>query len=448
MRDQVEAYEFAVRRQGTALVSGDDTAAVDPRRRANRSLTTGAVIGALALGAAACVGLVSGSGASARQLPDDGVMVDSATGGAYVRIGGVLHPTLNLASARVIAGPRVTTVDSDALSAVPRGLPVGIPAAPDALPRDAALTAAPWTACSAPPTARTGARTTVTIGAAVPTPLPASASVVVTSGATSWLIQGGTRFQVDAAAATLLGLARVRPVAVAASALRLVPAGPTLRVPTIDGAGSRPRIALPIDVRVGDLLRVPSTGGRYLVLSHGITPVDPFAFALLAGGAGATHTVAARTIAEAPSLPRPASVPAQWPRQTTPEPTEPTEGAPICVTADPAGHGHGVAVSEPEASPRLAGARRSASAPARSPRPTPAEVPAGGGVLVAAGSGHYALVTDSGLRYPISGAETVRRLGYDVARAVSVPRSFVTLLPPGPGLDPSAARAQYTGVTS
>jgi hypothetical protein len=57
----------------------------------------------------------------------------------------------------------------------------------------------------------------------------------------------------------------------------------------------------------------------------------------------------------------------------------------------------------------------------------------------------YTLVTDSGLRFPIANADAVNRLGYVVASAVPVPLPFVTLLPAGPALDPTAAAVEYPG---
>jgi hypothetical protein len=77
-------------------------------------------------------------------------------------------------------------------------------------------------------------------------------------------------------------------------------------------------------------------------------------------------------------------------------------------------------------------------------------VPSGGGALVkAVGSGGvdavYTLITDSGLRFSITNADAVRRLGYNPSDAVAVPLPFVQLLPAGPGLDPTSAATEYAG---
>src|SRR5436190_23003584 len=131
VRDQVEAYNFATRRQVLALLQGDDAVQTDRRRRLNRALLGGLLLAVVALAATGVAGFLSDGSSSA--IPTDGVIVDSDGGGAYVRINDVLHPALNIASAKLIAGQQVTTVSSSALRALPRGLPVGIPGAPDAL---------------------------------------------------------------------------------------------------------------------------------------------------------------------------------------------------------------------------------------------------------------------------------------------------------------------------
>src|SRR5438093_6756179 len=99
-RDQVEAYNFASRRQVLALLHGDDAAAVDPRRRLNRSLLGGLLLAVVIVAATGVAGFLSG--ASSTSVPIDGVIVDADSGGAYVRIGDVLHPALNITSAKLI----------------------------------------------------------------------------------------------------------------------------------------------------------------------------------------------------------------------------------------------------------------------------------------------------------------------------------------------------------
>jgi hypothetical protein len=70
--------------------------------------------------------------------------------------------------------------------------------------------------------------------------------------------------------------------------------------------------------------------------------------------------------------------------------------------------------------------------------------PTGGGVLVrdqgAAAAGTF-LVTDTGTRYPIADQESLEALGYDGAPVTVLPSSLLDLLPTGPVLSTTAARA-------
>jgi hypothetical protein len=73
-------------------------------------------------------------------------------------------------------------------------------------------------------------------------------------------------------------------------------------------------------------------------------------------------------------------------------------------------------------------------------------VPPGKAVLVVAvGSGSASagapgVVTDIGMRYPISSPDVIQALGYPQQRFLAMPASLVNRIPPGPTLDQQAAR--------
>jgi type VII secretion protein EccB len=458
VRDQVEAYNYATRRQVLALLRGDDSAPVDPRRRLNRSLFGGLLLGIVVLAAAGVAGFLSGNGSTS--VPSNGVIVDADTGAAYVRIGNVLHPALNMTSAKLIAGNQVTKVSSGALRSLPRGLPVGIPGAPDNLPPSGQLTTRAWSVCTiAPQASAARAQVMVSVGAPVPTPLPPPSGLVVqTPDGTTWLLDDGQRYQVTTPAATVLSLSQVPPLQVGSAVLDLVPEGPPLVVPKIPGAGRPPTVSLSFDALVGDLVQVNNgTGqpGLYVVLDDGVAPVDPFAFQMLGGAARHTLTEPAGTIVNAASKSQP-DIPEQWPSEALDGPAAPpAANEPFCVTYDPrAPHGAAawpVTFSEPARIPLGPHATPVAVSGASLPTAaTGVAVPSSGGALVkAVGSGGvdavYMLVTDSGLRFSITNTDAVGRLGYDAKSAIPVPLPFVNLLPAGPGLDPTAAAAEYAG---
>jgi type VII secretion protein EccB len=459
VRDQVEAYNFASRRQVLALLQGDDSVSIDPRRRLNRSLMGGLLLAVVVLAATGVAGFLSGG--SSDSVPSDGVIVDDDTGGAYVRIGDVLHPALNITSAKLIAGHQVTTVSSSALRSLPRGLPVGIPGAPDSLPPSGDLTKRAWSVCTiASEASAARAQVLVSVGAPVPAPLPASGGLVVQApDATVWLLTNGQRYQVtDENVSGVLSLNQVPPLPIDADVLDLVPEGPPLDLPHIPGAGEAPLVSLPFKAVVGDLVSVKNgtnQPGLYVVMQDGVAPVDPFAFAVLASGSHDTHDEAPGAIASVASTSRPV-IPPLWPRQALGQPVSPpAANEPFCITYDPqaprTGAAWPVTFSKPSTVPLGQHATPVAASGASLPTTaTGVAVPSGGGALVkAVGSGGvdavYTLVTDSGLRFAITNADAVGRLGYDPTAAVPVPLPFVNLLPAGPGLDPTAAAAEYAG---
>ena len=456
-RDQVEAYTFEARRQVVALLQGDDPAAIDPRRRLNRSLIAGTIISVLLLAGVGVAGFLNGGASTS--VPENGAVVTSGTGGGrFVIINHVAHPALNLASAMLVGGKDIKTVSAGALDKLPRGLPVGSPQAPDALPSANRLLDGPWTACSTAPQATAArAQVDVSIGAPVSAPMGDGAGVVarLPDGST-WLIDGGMRYRVQPEASTLLGLDRVDPTPLRAELLDLVPEGPPLLLPSIAGSGSAPQRDLGFAAEVGDLVEVDlgaDQPGRYLVVADGVVPVDAFAFALLAGTAPATLHVPARQVAAAAAKSSP-PLPASWPHNAL-RVVGPVAGAPLCfsyvASAARTPGAWPMTMTMPGTVPGPAGARP--VAPTSGSLPTDATsiaLPPGAGLLVyatAAGGAHgvYALVTDSGLRFSVATTDAVTRLGYDPQLATPVPLPFLDLLPAGPALDPAAAAHEYGG---
>ncbi|NDI46660.1 type VII secretion protein EccB [Goekera deserti] len=461
-REQVDSYAHEVRRQAMALLQGEEPGPVDPRRRLNRALVGGVVVGVLALAVSGVVGLLTGNGETS--LPDSGTVLVSGTGDRYVVVDGVLHPALNLASAKLLGGAGVTTVSPSALSGVDRGLPVGIPGAPDALPAAEDLHTAAWDVCSVAPRARDArAEVQVAVGGRLPAAavLPADQAVVLTvrgdPAARSFLVAGGQRYEATPQARALLGLDRVVPTEVEPQVLDLLPAGPPLAVPAVPGAGGLPTVPLPFTATVGDLVSTATTsrpGTSYVVLGTGLAPVDPFAAVLLAGQAARTVPVTPDVLSGLPADLRP-PVPVGWPRRLLGL-TAVAPGAPLCLGHDPGrapvdGAAWAVTVRTPADADVPSGL--SPVRPSAGTLPTVATtvvVRSGSGTLVRAtttsgGDGSYRLVLDGGLQFPVADADAVSRLGYDPAAAVDVPDAFLELVPAGPSLSAQAAAQEYGG---
>src|SRR5262249_52188801 len=156
------------------------------------------------------------------------------SGDRYVLVDGVLHPALNLSSALLVGGGKPIEVRASALDGKRRGLPVGIPGAPDGLPHR--LATGPWTVCVLPSGSHV-VRPEVEVRAGPPAPaqggLGPSAAVVAEESGTTWLITLGRRYRLAGNTRTVLGLQDARPMAVPARVLDTLPEGPEIAIPTV-----------------------------------------------------------------------------------------------------------------------------------------------------------------------------------------------------------------------
>src|SRR4029077_17263028 len=136
------------------------------------------------------------------KLGDAEIVADKDTGALYVRINNVLHPVLNLTSARLITGsPRNPVfVKPSELATLPRGPLVGIPGAPARTPNPANDTESQWTVCDHTTPA---GNTTVTVIAAPPSlssgvgPLPTGSALLASFGGQVFLIYDNQRIPIN-----------------------------------------------------------------------------------------------------------------------------------------------------------------------------------------------------------------------------------------------------------
>ncbi len=145
-RHQVTGWRFVMRRIASGVALHDTRMLVDPLRTQSRAVLMGALI--LVTGLIGCfVFSLIRPGGSAGTNP---VLADRSTAALYVRVGDQLHPVLNLASARLIAGRPVnpTTVKSTELDKFPRGNLIGIPGATERMVQNTSADA-DWTVCDA-----------------------------------------------------------------------------------------------------------------------------------------------------------------------------------------------------------------------------------------------------------------------------------------------------------
>ena len=99
-RLHVSGYRFLLRRMEHALVRGDVRMLDDPLRAQSLSLIAGVVLAVIIVAACAILAFLRPPGT----LGSAPIVMVRDSGALYVRIGDIVHPVLNLASARLIAG--------------------------------------------------------------------------------------------------------------------------------------------------------------------------------------------------------------------------------------------------------------------------------------------------------------------------------------------------------
>jgi hypothetical protein len=304
------------------------------------------------------------------------------------------------------------------------------------------------------------ARVTVRVGSTGGArPLPRDTAVVAAppGGASAFLLAQGRRYAIASArVATALNVVPGTTVVVGRAFLDAVPVGPALRAPSLPGQGAfAPYRVAGGRVRVGQLLE--TGGGRhFLALGDGVTELNDLQFALLqavplrTGGRAAApvHTNLSAV------LPLPHSQ-RDWSRVQQQFAGLPTSVPPYSTA--PAGAGGLCAVYRSGADvPDFAvpASMLAAQQPVTGVTETPASAAGrADAVLLRPGSGALVratgptrtvyVVAGTGRRFAAADAQVLAGFGYGVVRPTRLPEQVISLVPPGPALDPAAARRAY-----
>ncbi|HVQ92353.1 MAG TPA: type VII secretion protein EccB [Mycobacteriales bacterium] len=472
-RDHLQAYRFIRRRAAYALLRAEPDTAETPLRTLGLATVAGLVVFGLLAAGAGIWGVIRPTGA--RDWRDPGkIIVEKETGARYVLTDGVLHPVLNYASARLLAGSGAGTtaaVPRSRLAGVPRGLPVGIPGAPDTLAAAADLVAGPWVACAGQQTDDAGVpmpTVALSIGAMPAGRELGGGEALLVSGrdSTRYLVWAGHRYRLAGdSVAGALGYAASTPVPVGAAWLDAVPPGPDLAPPDLPRRGDTGPEIGGRPSRVGQVLVSTGTGtgtadSYYLVLPDGLASLTPTGAALVLGdprsraaypGAvvAAVSVAAADTAAASTSgtAPLPAGLPPAPPRLLDPGPAQVCAGyaqppgpdpvPTVLIDALPPAAGRTASTDLPPAGGPEAGATDLADR---------VWLPPGRAAVVqalpalGATTGTRYLITDLGVRFPVPSADVLTALGYAGVAPTPVPWLLLRLVPVGPPLDPAAAR--------
>ncbi|HZA10655.1 type VII secretion protein EccB [Mycobacterium sp.] len=297
-RLQVSAHFFWQRRNSAALSHHGVRLEYDPEQRRRAALILGFTFAVLAVALMFILSWFKPAG----QVGNSTILADRDSGAVYVLVDGRLHPALNLASARLIAGQAAnpTFVKADQLTQYPQGPTVGIVGAPTAMPIrmgdwsqwavcDAAPAATP-TASAAPAPVVTAIAGQLAVGGRS-APLTMPDAILGAHGGKTYVIWDGRRSEIDLsnkAVALALGVDSTgsAPVPLSTALFDALPATDPLTSPAIPGAGGPSPWDIAPGVVIGSVLSVrdlqPGAGDAfYVLLPNGVQRISPFVASLL-----------------------------------------------------------------------------------------------------------------------------------------------------------------------
>ncbi|WP_054815776.1 type VII secretion protein EccB [Nocardia arizonensis] len=279
-RWQVSGYRFLVRRMEHALVRRDVRMLHDPMRSQSRAYGVGLVLG--------CV-VLAGCGILALLRPQDKIgsntlLIGKESGGVYVVIDDVVHPTLNLASARLASGEsgKAVIVKESELGKKPRGQLIGIPGAPAALRYDKDGKGRAWTVCDVLKVDGSKDLTTSVIAGDLEMGEKASAlggdqALLVKARDTVYLVYDNKRARVDMSdrpVTDALGITGRTPRPVSEGLVNTIPEVLPIVPPKIDNPGGTVSYQVN-NHRIADVVQVPSEPDKYyVVLQDGLQQVS------------------------------------------------------------------------------------------------------------------------------------------------------------------------------
>ncbi|WUH90592.1 type VII secretion protein EccB [Streptomyces sp. NBC_00433] len=495
-KEQLNAYTFARKRVVAAFLQPSPAGSDEGAPRPLRTLVPGIVVGAVLLAGFGAWGLISPSVPHGWDEPGKHVIVADESTTRYVVLNDVdthkpvLHPVLNMASARLLLDPGaydVIKVKESVLdhSGLKHGATIGIPYAPDRLPGAAdAGKAKVWAVCDRPGggTSHAPQQAVFVLGGDEAAAMSGRSKLgggqvlyVQDQDGIQYLVASdGTKFELggpdpksrkaddmSVLLRTLFG-ENPQPQTVSDTWLASLHTGTPIWFPTITNRGDAEKVdGVPGgNSTVGTVLRAPSGAGYqyYVVTKDGVAPITRFASLLLLQA----NTQTAPVQTSIPHSPLSPFLPTDWPagdpsQVNTPDGDSPRNISCSVLTGDTtATDGPKLSLWAGKDYPEqiVEGA-------------SSAYVTPGSGLLYQEVSGTDTsggtlfLVTDTGLRYAVSRNndsaaankasdakqeinQAAVRLGYQDVKPMSIPSVWSELLPKGPSLD-TASAAQPQG---
>ena len=433
-----------------ALVRGDARMVDDPLRAQALSYAAGCALVVVAM-VVHVVLVLARPGAAPEDAP---ILMARGSGALYVRVADTVHPVLNLASARLVAGRPAdpVVVDDATVGRLQRGPTVGIAGAPAQIGAPLGLDEASWTLCDV--TGSGESLLLVAAGEHGPRALPDGEAVLAsahTLGAPTYLLADGRRARVDLRDTAVVRALRLEDVPVrrlSQSLLDSVPEVPALRAPVITAVGSAGPPVLG-GLTVGTVVQVARSGPTefYLVLAGGLQRISPVAADVIRfstpQSASAPPVVPADVVAGLP-IGDEVAVP-RYPDRVRRPPA-----AVVCARwhSGPARRTAHTAVLVADSILEVApgGGLHLAQADGEGPNIDRVQVPAGRAVLVRPGgvtredavAGPRYLLNDLGVLYGVRDDTAAQALGYAGAE-IPAPWPMLSMLPRGPELNRDAA---------
>ncbi|MER5947753.1 type VII secretion protein EccB [Streptomyces sp. NPDC001904] len=489
-RDELNAYNFSRKRTVASFLKPLPNGSVESAPKPLKHAISGIVMSVVILAGFGACGMLSPVAPKGWDTPEAGIIVTDPSATRYVVLKSgkkdkngkdipVLHPVLNLASARLLLNPKnsgdgsVKTIKEKFLdsSNIAQGSMVGIPYAPDRLPSDKdAGTAKVWALCqqtSASTTDKSSVQQTVFVlnqkdarkvtekgsgklagNQALYVRDKRGTPYLVSSRGVAYELKTSTSGDLPSLIRTLFGDG-AEPSTVTDDWMNTVrKSRQAISMPTVPGDGQASQAAgVPAKYRTtGTLLRV-NNGQHYLVERDRLIPVTAFQTALLKETLADSRTETVKQTDIQPDTTGKLAGGETWPTQAV----SLANGGRTDTSCSVYGGGSATDLTT------WAGT----SLPVKSIAASASSyVSPGSGLLYqeregTSGTGFNYLVTDTGLRYflPVnndsgkdksgSDQEEVNRnkvrLGYEKAQKVTVPSQWSGLLPSGPDLTTEAA---------
>jgi type VII secretion protein EccB len=315
--EQVSGWRFLFHRLSVAVGRRTVRLIHDPSKNNSAALAVSAVVAVLIVGLSFVLGFFNPAG----QIGGARVLADRASGGLYVDVGGVMHPALNLASARLITGsadnPKMVRLND--IRKYPVGPTVGIVGAPNDLAVRTVATSG-WTLCDRLGSAGSQVTPKVTVISGLPqlgdwaSELTSPRAALMSYGSGVYVVTDGHRSQIDLAdqAVTLaLGLPAgdLHPSGMSRALYEALTPTPPLRVPAVPAPGEPLWYAsAQLPVVSGSVIRVADVSGDpqfFVALPAGVQMVSQTVATMIrnAGIAGGQEiSVPGHVIAAVPQI--------------------------------------------------------------------------------------------------------------------------------------------------